>query len=83
MQYLRFLRNFFVAALCFTKHAIDCKICSCRFCDTWGVLNIADAVNKIGLAVIAVSAACLVARDREIKDAMAVYKANFVMGVLV
>ena len=47
------------------------------------VLNIADAVNKIGLAVIPVSAASLVARDREIKDAMAVYKANFVMGILV
>jgi len=46
------------------------------------VLNIADAVNKIGLAVIAVSAASLVARDREIKDAMPIYEANFVMGVL-
>ena len=35
------------------------------------LFNIADAVNKIGLAVIAVSAARAVARDREIKDAMA------------
>ena len=35
------------------------------------LFNVADAVNKIGLAVIAVSAARAVARDREIKDAMA------------
>ena len=35
------------------------------------LFNVADAVNKIGLAVIAVSAARGVARDREIKDAMA------------
>ena len=35
------------------------------------LFNVADAVNKIGLAVIAVSAARSVARDREIKDAMA------------
>ncbi len=35
------------------------------------LFNIADAVNKIGLAVIAVSAARAVARDREIKEAMA------------
>ncbi len=35
------------------------------------LFNIADAVNKIGLAMIAVSAARSVARDREIKDAMA------------
>jgi sensory rhodopsin len=34
------------------------------------LFNIADAVNKIGLAVIAVAAARAVARDREIKDAM-------------
>ncbi len=35
------------------------------------LFNLADAVNKIGLAVIAVSAARAVARDRELKDAMA------------
>lgn len=35
------------------------------------LFNVADAFNKIGLAVIAVAAARAVARDREIKDAMA------------
>jgi sensory rhodopsin len=34
------------------------------------LFNVADAFNKIGLAVIAVSAARAVARDREIKEAM-------------
>jgi sensory rhodopsin len=35
------------------------------------LFNFADAFNKIGLAVIAVAAARAVARDREIKEAMA------------
>jgi sensory rhodopsin len=34
------------------------------------LFNLADGVNKIGLAIIAVSAARAVARDREIKEAM-------------
>jgi sensory rhodopsin len=35
------------------------------------VYNIADAVNKVGFAIVTVAAAKAVARDREIKDAIA------------